>query len=170
MKKTLSMLSAAALLLAAAGCSNGSAESTATPSGTASAASSPAPGTSDSPSPSASPVALAADFPATLIPVMDGAEILASTVDRANGTLTAVLVQSTEAPAEGIFPFYDAKLTAQGFAAAQTAPGSPSSRDYVRTGPGDPETVNITVIAGKDGGPATVTVGATVLTEKTEQP
>ncbi|UWX98237.1 hypothetical protein N2K95_06180 [Arthrobacter zhaoxinii] len=165
MKNTLTMLSSAALILAAAGCSTGSGEGSASPSGTASAASSPASGTAGSPSPSASPVALAEDFPSTLIPVLDGAEILSSTVDRANGTLTAVLVESSDAPAAEILAFYDAKLTAQGFTAAEAAPGSPSSRDYVRTGAGDPETVNITAIA-QDGGPATVTVGATVLAEK----
>lgn len=161
MKKTLTMLSAAALILAAAGCSTGTAEDGDSPSPADSQAASP---TSGTPSPTASPVALAEGFPSDLIPVMDGAELLSSSVDRANGTLTAVLVESSDAPADEILAFYDAKLVAQGFTAAEAATGSPSSRDYVRTGAGEPETVNITAIT-KEGGPATVTVGATVLAE-----
>ncbi|MCC9175076.1 hypothetical protein [Arthrobacter sp. zg-Y179] len=159
MKKTLTMLSAAALILAAAGCSTdgaGNADSQ---------SASPTSGVpSSSPTPTASPVALAEGFPSDLIPVMNGAELLSSSVDRANGTLTAVLVESSDAPAAEILSFYDAKLVAQGFTAAEAAAGSPSSRDYVRTGAGEPETVNITAIT-KEGGPATVTVGATVLAE-----
>ncbi|MCC3290705.1 MULTISPECIES: hypothetical protein [unclassified Arthrobacter] len=156
MKKTLTMLSAAALILAAAGCSTGTAADGDSPSDTQAA--------SPTPTPTASAVALADGFPSDLIPVMDGAELLSSSVDRANGTLTAVLVESSDAPAADILAFYDAKLVAQGFTAAEAATGSPSSRDYVRTGTSEPETVNITAIT-KEGGPATVTVGATVLAE-----
>ncbi|MCQ1946574.1 MULTISPECIES: hypothetical protein [unclassified Arthrobacter] len=156
MKKTLTLLSAAALILAAAGCSTGTAEDGDSPSATQSE--------SPTPTPTESPVALADGFPSDLIPVMEGAELLSSSVDRANGTLTAVLVESSDAPAAEILAFYDAKLVAQGFTAAEAATGSPSSRDYVRTGASEPETVNITAIT-KEGGPATVTVGATVLAE-----
>ncbi|MCC9206438.1 hypothetical protein [Arthrobacter sp. zg-Y769] len=163
MKKTL--LSAAALILAAAGCSTGAGADGDSPSPPVSpAASAPDSGAAGSPTPTASPVALAEGFPSGLIPVMDGSEILSSTVDRANGMLTAVLVESSDAPAAEILAFYDARLVAQGFAATEAAAGSPSSRDYLRNGPGGPETVNITAITA-DGGPATVTVGATILAE-----
>ena len=163
MNKTLTMLSAAALILAAAGCSTGTAgdgDPTSPPDSTAAA---PASGAASG-SPAPSPVALAEGFPSDLIPVMEGAQLLSSSADRANGTLTAVLVESSDAPAAEILAFYDAKLVAQGFTAAEAAKGSPSSRDYVRTGAAAPETVNITMIT-EEGGPATVTVGATVLAE-----
>ncbi|MCC9145025.1 MULTISPECIES: hypothetical protein [unclassified Arthrobacter] len=163
MKKTLTTLSAAALILAATGCTTGTEEGGDFPSTAGSpAASSAASGTAGSPT--ASPVALAEGFPSNLIPVMEGSDLLSSTVDRSGATLTAVLVESSDAPAAEILAFYDAKLVAQGFTAAEAAPGSPASRDYVRTGSGEPETVNITTVA-KDGGKATVTVGASVLAE-----
>ena len=95
---------------------------------------------------------------------MDGADILSSTVDRSGRTVTSVLVASSPAPVADILSFYDAALTGQGFAAAPAAGEAPSSRDYVRAGTAEPETVNITVIA-KDGGRATVTVGSTLITE-----
>ena len=165
MTKTLTMLSAAALMLAAAGCSTGTAaDGDPTPPSDSTAAAPVSGAASGSPTPTASPVALAEGFPSGLIPVMEGAQLISSSADRANGTLTAVLVESSDAPAAEILAFYDAKLVAQGFSAAEAAKGSPSSRDYVRTGAAAPETVNITMIT-EEGGPATVTVGATVLAE-----
>ena len=169
MKKSLTALTAASLLLAVAGCSANDGEAVVSPSAAAVAPSAPASAAdtataAPASSPTATPVALAEGFPADRIPVMDGADILSSTVDRSGRTVTSVLVASSPAPAADILAFYDAALTGQGFEAAPAADGAPSSRDYVRAGSDEPETVNITVIV-KDGGRATVTVGSTLITE-----
>ena len=169
MKKSLAALAAAALTLAAAGCS---ADNTASPSPSGSPGSSTAavsatagPGTGTA---TPAPVPLAEDFPADRIPVMDGAEILSSTVDRSGQTVTSVLVASSMEPAADILAFYDAALTGQGFTASPAAGDAPSSRDYVRAGTEEPETVNVTVIS-KDGGRSTVTVGSTLISETDKQ-
>ncbi|MCC3271915.1 hypothetical protein MUK71_06580 [Arthrobacter zhangbolii] len=170
MKKSLTALSAVVLLLVAAGCTEeGGTDSPASAAASQTAgASLPAQsGPASTPSASASPVALADGFPTTLIPVMDGAEIRSSTVDRTGTQVSAVLVETTTAPAADVFAFYDKALTAQGFTAAESAAGAPASRDYIRTGAAEPETVNVTVTA-RTGEPSTVTVGATVLTESVE--
>lgn len=167
MKKSLTALSAVVLLLVAAGCTDESGTDAAP-----SASASQTPGTSfpaesgTAAPPSASPtsVALADGFPTALIPVMDGAGIRSSTVDRTGTQVSAVLVESTEAPAAEVFAFYDKALTAQGFEAVESAAGAPASRDYIRAGSAEPETVNVTVTA-REGEPSTVTVGATVLAE-----
>ena len=167
MKQSLTALAAAALLLAVAGCSAESSEAPASPSvspTSTAATASPVPATAAASSPTATSVPLAEDFPADRIPVMDGADIVSSTVDRSGGTVTSVLVASSPAPAADILAFYDSALTGQGFEASPAAGEAPASRDYVRAGAAEPETVNVTVIA-KDGGRATVTIGSTLISE-----
>ncbi|MCC9178098.1 hypothetical protein [Arthrobacter sp. zg-Y750] len=159
MNKSLPALTIAALALAVSGCTAGDGAA-ADPESSSSTAAAPAP----SASPTKTPVALADGFPTDRIPVMDGAEILSSTVDRSGKTITSVLVASTAVPVAEVIAYYEAALTAQGFAASPAEPGTPTSRDFLRIGAGEPETVNITVTA-KDADSSTVTVGSTLLVE-----
>ena len=169
MKKSLTVLSAAVLLLAAAGCSSESgpdstASAGASATDTASASAPVSPGAAGTASPSPSAVALAEGFPEALLPVMDGALIRSSTVESTETKVIAVLVESVDAAPAEVFAFYDGALAPHGFTPAESAAGAPASRDYLRTTAAEPETVNVTV-SSKDGGPSIVTVGATVLAE-----
>lgn len=167
MNKPLITLASAVLLLAAGGCSAETTQQAAAPSPTQSSSAPATASASPAPTPTASPVSLAEGFPAALLPVLDGAEIRSSTVDRDGEFVTAVLVQSAGASTEDIMAFYQDKLGAKGFTAVD--PKSVPSRDFIRTAGAEPETVNVTVIA-RDREPATVTVGATILTETAGQP
>lgn len=162
---------ATALLLTGcgAGSSGGGSGSTGAGSPSASAppssgpASAQAPATSQAaqnPSASATVGALVPGFPSTLIPLMSGAAVQSSSLDKSKPLVTASLVASTAAKTEDILAFYTKSLQDQGFTALPgDAVGSVASKDFTRAN--GQETVNLAVVPS--GATATFTIGANVL-------
>jgi hypothetical protein len=116
------------------------------------------------PSPSASPGtsatvgALVAGFPQTLLPLMPGAKVVASSFDTSSSPATVALVGSVAAKPASVVAFYTKTLEAQGFKAVPgNAVGAVHSKDFVRAGT---ETVNIAV--PESAGVSTFTIGANV--------
>ena len=157
---------AAGTLLALAACSPAAPDVASSSAGT----SSPAPGPSSvtaSASPTASPGTSAtvgkivAGFPESLIPVMPGATVISSSLDKAKQPATAALVASITAPTAAVVDFYTKHLEGQGFKAVPgDAVGAVASKDFVRN---DNETVNIAVVEAA--GVSTFTIGANAAVE-----
>lgn len=153
---------AAGALLALAACSPpapGAATSSAPASSpsnvTASASPSASPGTT------AAVGTIAAGFPAALIPLMPGATVQSSSIDKTTAPITVALVASINATTAAVVDFYTKHLEAQGFKAVPgDAVGSVASKDFVRNGN---ETVNVAVVEAA--GVATFTIGANVAVE-----
>lgn len=158
---------AAGAMLALAACSPAAPDVAASSSA---GASSPAPGPSSvtaSASPTASPGTSAtvgkivAGFPESLIPVMPGATVISSSLDKAKQPATAALVASITAPTAAVVDFYTKHLEGQGFKAVPgDAVGAVASKDFVRN---DNETVNIAVVEAA--GVSTFTIGANAAVE-----
>lgn len=182
MKKSLTVLGAAALILAAAGCgsstesagdaapSSSATPPSASPSSSAGAspgasasgsAGSPGSSPSGSPSPSADSTAsaIAEGFPTDIIPVMADATVLATSFEETE-LLTASMTASTAASVDEVMTYYTANLQRQGFTPLEgVTPDTIPSRDFVRSE--GAETANIIVVP-RDG-TATFTVGINTL-------
>ncbi|WP_285724033.1 hypothetical protein [Psychromicrobium xiongbiense] len=144
----------------------GSASTSASPTGTASGSAAPTSsgsgskaGAQPSAGASASVGGLVGGFPATLIPLMPGAQVLQSAVDSSSDPATVSLVATSSAATADIVGFYTQALQAQGFTAlAGDAVGSVASKDFVRNNGKD--TINIAI--SSTNGVNTFTVGAVV--------
>lgn len=181
MKKPLIALTAAALLLAASGCTPdtesadaGTAESSAaaaSPSSEASASPSPSssvsgsaspgasasPGSSASPSGTATTTAIAEGFPTDVISVLPGSTPLSTSFEETPELYTASLTASTGTPAAEILAYYAAKFEAQGFTAGKVEKqGSATLQQFVRSGGSD--TANVTVVPADTGSTYTASI------------
>jgi hypothetical protein len=166
---------AVALALMLAGCSSGSsgsqgstgaASSTAGTGTSSSASTSSSAGTSATSSMSqnasstATVGALVPGFPSTLIPLMPGAMVQSSSLDKSKPLVTASLVASSSAKSDDVLAFYTKALQDQGFTALPgDTVGSVPSKDFTRAD--GKETVNISVVPS--GSSVTFTIGANVL-------
>ncbi|WAP50933.1 hypothetical protein OL239_13325 [Arthrobacter sp. ATA002] len=170
MKKPLIALTAAALLLAASGCTPDSGGST--DAGTAeptAAAASPTAGASTSPSPSptaadsaspgapASPdssagpsgpatsAAIADGFPIDIVSLMPGSTALSTSFEETPELFTASLTASTSSSAEEILAHYEAEFESQGFTSGEAGKqGTTTVQTFVRSGGTD--TANVAVV------------------------
>ena len=174
MKKPLIALTAAALLLAASGCtpdtesndaagtesssaavspspSAASPSASPTASGSASPSAAASPGSSASPSETAGSSAVAEGFPTDVISVMPGSNPLSTSFEETSDLYTASLTASTSASAEEILAYYAAKFEGQGYASSgkPEKQGAATLQQFVRAGGND--TANVTVVPG-DGG------------------
>ncbi|MDN3481690.1 hypothetical protein QMA10_07100 [Arthrobacter sp. APC 3897] len=173
MKKLPIALTAAAVLLAAAGCTS---DSDTTETGTSapsapvssSAAVSPsASGSASSSGPSASAgasesadstatpsttstsTAIAEGFPTDLIPLLPGSTALTTSFEETDALFTASLSGSTDSPAKEILAFYAKTFSDQGFTPSDPEEQGPATvQQFVRSG-GD-DTANVTVVS-RDG-------------------
>lgn len=164
---------AVALALMLAGCSSGSSGSqggtgaaSSTGTGTSSSAAASSAGTSASSSMSqnasstATVGALVPGFPSSLIPLMPGAMVQSSSLDKSKPLVTASLVASSSAKSDDVLAFYAKALQDQGFTALPgDTVGSVPSKDFTRAD--GKETVNISVVPS--GSSVTFTIGANVL-------
>lgn len=164
-KRAAAAIAAAGTLLALAACTPASSESQA--SSAANPAASAQSSTTAPPSPSAAPGtsatvgALVPGFPHKLLPLMPGAKVVSSSLDKTTVPATVALVGSITAPAADALAFYTKALQAQGFkpVPGETV-GALPSKDFLR---GDNETVNISVM--QTTGVSTFTIGANVAAE-----
>lgn len=154
---------AAGAMLALAACSPAAPNVASSSAGT----SSPASTVTASASPTASPGTSATvgkvveGFPETLIPVMPGATVISSSLDKAKQPATAALVANITAPTAAVVGFYTKHLEGQGFKAVPgDAVGAVASKDFVRN---DKETVNVAVVEAA--GVSTFTIGANAAVE-----
>ena len=100
-------------------------------------------------------------FPEALIPVMPGATVISSSLDKAKQPATAALVAGITAPTAAVVDFYTKHLEGQGFKAVPgDAVGAVASKDFVRNGT---ETVNVAVVEAA--GVSTFTIGANTAVE-----
>jgi len=157
---------AAGTMLVLAGCSPAAPGVATSSTGTSSEATSQSAATAPA-SPSASPGtsatvgALVDGFPQKLLPLMPGATVVSSSLDKGATPATVALVASIASPTSAVVGFYTKELEAQGFKAVPgEAVGSVASKDFVR---GDNETVNLAVVEAA--GVSTFTVGANVAAE-----
>lgn len=165
-KRATVAIAAAGTLLALAACTPASSESLATSSAANPAASAQS-STTAPPSPSAEPGtsatvgALVPGFPQKLLPLMPGAKVVSSSLDKTTVPATVALVGSITAPAADALAYYTKALQAQGFkpVPGETV-GALPSKDFLR---GDNETVNISVM--QTTGVSTFTIGANVAAE-----
>ncbi|WP_394941074.1 hypothetical protein [Psychromicrobium sp. YIM B11713] len=103
--------------------------------------------------------ALIQDFPKTLLPLMPGAEVKLSVVDKSTNPATASLVGSTSSSSKDIVDFYTKALQAQGFTLLPGGNvGSVVSKDFVRKD--GKENINLSI--SSDNGTNTFTLGASV--------
>ncbi|MBP3036861.1 hypothetical protein J2M53_11450 [Arthrobacter sp. zg-ZUI100] len=174
MKKPLIALTAAALLLAAAGCaadneagdsgSTGSTSAAASPSASATATPSASGTPSGSPSPSATASAppIAPGFPTDVLPIMPDSTPLATSFETDDKLFTASLTATTSASTDAVLAYYAAEFTAQGFTPTEAEnQGSATLRQFVRSG--GEEIANVTVVPRE--GTATYTVSVNTLAE-----
>lgn len=160
----------AALLVAGCGSGGSAPESTAAASSAGSVT--PSPSAASSPSASASTPAtqnpkatatvgaLVSGFPTTLIPLMPGATLQSTSLDKTKPLVTASLVATTKAKSADVITFYSDALQKQGFTALPgDAVGSVASKDFTRAK--GAETVNLALVV--TGSSVTFTVGANVL-------
>jgi hypothetical protein len=104
--------------------------------------------------------ALIPNFPSTLIPPLEGAQVISSSLDTSKPVAVASLVQSTSSPAADVVNHYTTVFQDQGFTALPgDAVGSVASKDFSRAE--GKETINLSVVPS--GGTVTVTIGANVL-------
>jgi len=162
-KRATAALAAAGTLLALAACTPAGTGTTAA-SPTSSLAASPQSSTTAPPSPSAEPGtsatvgALVPGFPQRLLPLMPGAKVVSSSLDKTTVPATVALVGGITAPPADVLAFYTKGLQAQGFKAVPgETVGALPSKDFLR---GDSETVNISVMESR--GVSTFTIGANV--------
>ncbi|MDE8668258.1 hypothetical protein PY310_06615 [Pseudarthrobacter sp. H3Y2-7] len=157
---------AAGAMLALAACSPAAPDATSSSAATSSPASTTSTVTASA-SPTASPGTsatvgkLVEGFPEALIPVMPGATVISSSLDKAKQPATAALVASITAPTAAVVDFYTKHLEGQGFKAVPgDAVGAVASKDFVRN---DNETVNVAVVEAA--GVSTFTIGANAAVE-----
>ncbi|MFF2031245.1 hypothetical protein [Arthrobacter sp. NPDC058192] len=162
-KRATAALAAAGMSLALAACTPAGTGATAA-SPTSSPAASQQSSTTAPPSPSAEPGtsatvgALVPGFPQRLLPLMPGAKVVSSSLDKTTVPATVALVGGISAPAADVLTFYTKGLQAQGFKAVPgETVGALPSKDFLR---GDSETVNISVMESR--GVSTFTIGANV--------
>jgi hypothetical protein len=104
--------------------------------------------------------ALVPGFPSTLIPLMSGATVQSSSLDKSKPLVTASLVASSSAKSDDVLAFYTKALQDQGFTALPgDTVGSVPSKDFTRAD--GKETVNVAVVPS--GSSVTFTIGANVL-------
>lgn len=184
MKKPLIALTAAALLLAASGCtpdtestdaattespsaaaspSTSAASPSTSPSASASASptassSAPAsPGSSAGPSDPATSSAVAEGFPTDVVSVMPGSTPLSTSFEETSELYTASLTASTSASAEEILAYYAAKFESQGFTSGKVETQKTATlQQFVRAGGND--TANVTVVPGDGGSTFTASI------------
>ena len=180
MKKPLLALTAAALLVAAAGCTSDTGSTDAAtgpatggttapaPSGPASSASgAPAPagtpassGSTAAPSSTSASAAIADGFPTDLIPVMPGSTPLTTSFEETAELFTASLSAKTAAGTEEILAYYARSFQAQGFTAAEPeVQAAATVQQFIRSGADD--TANVAVVKGS----STFTASINVLPE-----
>nr|WP_218846983.1 hypothetical protein [Psychromicrobium silvestre] len=105
--------------------------------------------------------ALVADFPKTLLPLLPGASIKLSAVDKSNSPATVSLVGTTKSTSKAIVDFYTKSFKAQGFTLLAGGDiGSVVSKDFVRKD--GKESINLSI--SSDAGTNTFTLGASVET------
>ncbi|HEY8294719.1 MAG TPA: hypothetical protein VIG41_05225 [Micrococcaceae bacterium] len=110
--------------------------------------------------PSATKGAIVDGFPSTLIPVMPGATVQSTALDKTQALATASLVATSSATPAAIAAYYTTVYTNQGFTA--TAPTTVDNvTSYVFSRAKGQETVNVSV--GPAGTGVTINVGAHVL-------
>lgn len=99
------------------------------------------------------------DFPKTLLPLLPGATVKLSALDKTTTPATASLVGTTNSNSKAIVDFYTKSFSAQGFSAlAGGNVGAVISKDFVRKG--GKESINLSIVT--DGGSTTFTLGASV--------
>ncbi|CEA07822.1 hypothetical protein BN1051_01145 [Arthrobacter saudimassiliensis] len=166
MKRTPIALTAAAVLLLAAGCADSSGDASAASPGPTSASSSPTPaasvtgsgGATASAEPTADPIA--PGFPVEVVPPMDGATVLATSFDQEGDLVTVSLTGRTTATPEEVVAWYAKAFEERGFHPLEgETVGKTVSKDFVRDG--GEETANVSVVPGD--GSSAFTVGANVL-------
>ncbi|HET7415384.1 MAG TPA: hypothetical protein VFI97_06780 [Arthrobacter sp.] len=167
LRTTLRISAALSVLLVTAGCSDSPEQavpSKVTKPPVESTPSSPSPGPKSAPA-TAGPATegaptkggLVKDFPKSLIPLMDDAEVLVSDLEVTDGTVSISLVASSKAQPKQILRFYDEALKNHNFESLESnSVEGAASRTYTR-GEGT-ETVNISVV--ESGPTSTVTIGA----------
>jgi hypothetical protein len=100
-------------------------------------------------------------FPQELLPLMPGASVVSSSLDKASTPATAALVATIASPTAAVLDFYTKELEARGFKAVPgESVGAVASKDFVR---GDNETVNLSAVEAA--GVVTFTIGANVAAE-----
>lgn len=114
-----------------------------------------------SPSPAAPPVTeLVAGFPSSVLVLMPGAMIEASSIEKSEPLSTASVTASVTATSAEVLEFYTGSFTRQGFTAqpGDSVDGIPS-KTFLRAG--GQESVTVSVV--QSGAKATFTLGATLL-------
>ncbi|AJT40709.1 hypothetical protein [Psychromicrobium lacuslunae] len=162
--------------LTVVGCSNSNpqpGETSPSSANTSSASSSAQPSSSSSGTPTSSATAsetpssnvqstvnaLIPGFPKTLLPLLPGATVKLSAVDKSTTPATASLVGSTTSSSSAIVDFYTKAFKAQGFTALPGGNvGAVVSKDFVRQN--GQESVNLSI--SSEGGSSTFTLGASV--------
>jgi hypothetical protein len=165
-KRATAAAAAVGALLALAACSptgtgTTAASPTSSPAASAQSSATALPSPSAEPGTSATVGALVPGFPRALLPLMPGAKVVSSSLDKTTVPATVALVGSSKAPAADVLAFYAKGLEAQGFKAVPgETVGALPSKDFLR---GDSETVNISVM--ESAGLSTFTIGANVAAE-----
>ncbi len=104
--------------------------------------------------------ALVADFPSTLLPVMSGARVKASSFDRTKTPATASVTAAVSATSTDVLAYYTKVFQDQGFTALPgDAVGSVAAKDFSRAN--GTETAQVSVVPSEAG--VTFTVSANVL-------
>lgn len=102
---------------------------------------------------------LVSGFPATLLPLMDGAQIKQSAFDKSKDPAVASLVASSTASNDDIVAFYTKAFTDQGFTLVPTDPvGGLVIKDFFRNDGKE----QITLSISSENGSNTFTLGANV--------
>ncbi len=133
-----------------------------TASSTAAGTASPSSASSASPTAGATATvgALVAGFPATLLPVMPGAKVKASSFDKTRTPATASVTAAISASSTDVLAYYTKAFQDQGFTALPgDAVGSVAAKDFSRAN--GTETVQVSAVPSESG--VTFTVSANVL-------
>ncbi|SEE16262.1 hypothetical protein SAMN04489740_0790 [Arthrobacter alpinus] len=157
---------AAVVLLTACSSPAPSESSSAAPQGTASQSTAATASSSAVPTATAAPSAetavkeLVAGFPATVLPLMKGAQIQTSSIQHAEPVSTAALTATVTAPSADVLSYYTKAFTDQGFKAqpGDAVDGVPL-KTFVRADGAEILTVSVIQTAST----ATFTLGATLL-------
>ena len=155
--------SAVVLLAACSSPSNPNAPTaSATPAPRASSTPAPATASAVAPTPSAQSAVktLVAGFPTTVLPLMSGATLQASSIEHSTPVSVASLTASVNAPSADVLAYYSKAFTDQGFSAqpGDAVDGVPT-KTFVRAQGQEIATVLIV----QTGSTATFTLGATLL-------
>lgn len=136
---------------------------TSTTSSSASASSSAAaPTSSGTPTAAGEVNGLVAGFPTKLIPLMDGATIQGSSIQRTEPLSIASLTASTAATPADVMAYYSKVFTDQGFT-AQPLPSTPAGNVHLATFVRGAEAELVTISITTSGALTIVTIGANVL-------